>query len=307
MVSAVWNKRSARLVVVADDEVDVAGARLLQRVGEPAETERAVGVRQRRRVAAAVRAAVVGRPRRRRRCPRERGGRCRSPDIASRGTAHDADTAQLPQSYSRTLSSVRHVRLRLRQRHRRLDRGDDAARPCRRSSRADRCRSGTRASRCSILNEIVSPRLTLMSVAKPWILRIARSVDVPFGRRIPRLAVLGDDPVRGPRALWRRVRRALCLGKGGQEDEEIRRAETGRGRQCKERGGCHESHGREGIIGRICVIPAGVSSRPLRSRRHARSWRWRPAAARRDRSAAAGSRRDRHVAEAAQAAHDRAA
>ena len=31
------------------------------------------------------------------------------PDIASRGTAHDADTAQLPQSYRRTAMSVRHA------------------------------------------------------------------------------------------------------------------------------------------------------------------------------------------------------
>src|SRR6185436_13734830 len=60
-------------------------------------------------------------------------------------------------------------------------------------------------------------------------LQVARSVDVPFGRRIPRLAVFRDDPVRRPDAVWRRPGRTLRCAtlphrgtrrRGGESGEE---------------------------------------------------------------------------------------
>jgi hypothetical protein len=61
----------------------------------------------------------------------------------------------------------------------------------------------------AILKAIDPPMLTLMSLANPWMPRIARPVDVPFGRGISRLAVFGDDLVGriGARG-WRLAARA---------------------------------------------------------------------------------------------------
>ena len=48
------------------------------------------------------------------------------PETASDGTAHEAETAQLPQSTSPVVGIDEAGRLDLRQRRRRLDRGDQA-------------------------------------------------------------------------------------------------------------------------------------------------------------------------------------
>ena len=76
-------------------------------------------------------------------------------------------------------------RLGLRQAGRRLTRRDLARAQRRRSSPAGRCRCGSRSASVLILKWTVWPWLTLMSVAKPWMLRIARVGDLPLLAGLP--------------------------------------------------------------------------------------------------------------------------
>ena len=104
------------------------------------------------------------------------------------GTAQDADTAQLPQSTSPVVGVVEAGRLGLRQASPTAGPSRPCARRCRRSSPSGRCRGGTTVAVVSILKWTVCPWLTLMSVAKPWIVGVAGAADVPLARRVAGLA-----------------------------------------------------------------------------------------------------------------------
>ncbi len=85
----------------------------------------------------------------------------------------------------------------------------------RRSSPCGRCRGGRRSTAVSILKWTVSPRLTLMSVAKPWMVGIFFAVHVPLAGRVARFGVLADDGVDQRRAGVRS--RLACPGTQGAE------------------------------------------------------------------------------------------
>ena len=147
---------------------------------ELAEAERAVGVRQRRRARRGD-AAVVGRPRRRVAVLSNEAG---DVDAGHRVARHRPRRRHRPVAAVEQPNAVigQALRLLLRQRHRRLDRGDEPRAHAAVVAEAIDVDAIGAASRCSILNEIVSPRLTLMSVAKPWIVRspdplMSHSVD----------------------------------------------------------------------------------------------------------------------------------
>ena len=104
------------------------------------------------------------------------------PETASAGTAHDADSAQLPQSIRPVAASRQAGGLVLREASPTAGRSRPCGRRRRRSSPSGRCRADSRSAVVSTLKRTVSPWLTLMSVAKPWMLGVARAVDVPFAR-----------------------------------------------------------------------------------------------------------------------------
>ena len=138
------------------------------------------------------------------------------PETAFAGTAQEADSAQLPQSMSPVARVVQAGGLILGQARRRLDRGDLAgavapvvAHPVDVEAVVGRVGVHLEVDGLAVVDADVG--------GEPLDVRVARSVDVPFARRVPGLGVLADD-----RVLDRRVARGRHGG-AGVEDERDKR------------------------------------------------------------------------------------